>query len=536
MFLTRSIRRKLVIGLGLVLLMLLILGGAGLSGVLSYRSFVHDLQAMETEPSPTQLAIACAGLFDPLLLKSIPDSQGGWPPKPEAEWRQELDLDLTQWSQRVQHALEELREFRVRLDKLYNQHPSPEVRQRQPIIIGQLDQIQRTLTRLERTRLSADATPEREATLDAMLRDVARLQSIIQNIPLSERKLAATLREADTAYRWRIWLISVCSVVVVALLIGLFRCGYDWVFVPVRKLHDAASRVANGDYRHRLKLPGRDEMVDLADNFNRMIDRFQRDQSESDREAQCRGEQIVRNKHLVDLGQMASGISHEINNPLSAISMAADSLVERLAEANGRFGVSADDQELLRMYLTMIQQAADRCQGITKRTLDIARGNNGPRVRYDVTKIVVEVLDRLRHVKGHEHLAVEFDRSRPHPADVNTGELVQVVQNLVMNAFEAMEGMGSGTVTISLDESVDEVILSVKDTGCGMTPHVLSHLYKPFFTKRASGKGTGLGLSIVDRIVGEHGGRIDALSDGPGTGSTFRVHLPRRAMEASHAA
>ena len=539
MFLTRSIRRKLVIGLGLVLLMLSMLGVAGLSGLLSYRSFVHDLQAMESEPSPTELAIACAGLFDPLLLKSQSDPNDSpflRPPSDQrTRWRQELDLDLAQWPQRVQQALEELGEFRVRLDKLYKQHPSQEVRQRQPFIVGQLDQIQRTLTRLKHAELPVDAV-EREATLDAMLRDVARLQAIIQNIPISARNLAATLQEADTAYRWRIWLISVSSIVVVALLFGLFRCGYDWVFVPVRKLHDAASRVANGDYRHRLKLPGRDEMVDLADSFNRMIDRFQRDKSEADREAQCRGEQIVRNKHLVDLGQMASGIAHEINNPLSAISMAADSLVERLAEAGSRFGTSTGDQELLHTYLTMIQQAADRCQGITKRTLEIARGNNGPRVRYDVTKIVVEVLDRLRHLKGHEHIAIEFDRTRSHPADVNAGELVQVVQNLVMNALEAMEGMESGTVTILLDESVDEVILSVKDTGCGMTPRVLSHLYKPFFTEKPSGKGTGLGLSIVDRIVGEHGGRIEAHSDGPGAGSTFRVHLPRRVREVSHAA
>ena len=531
MFLTRSIRRKLVIGLGLVLLMLLILGGAGLSGLLSYRSFVQDLNAMETEPSPTELAIACAGLFEPLLLKSLPDSHGGWPPKPEAEWRQELHLDLARWSQRVQRAKGELQEFRVRLDKLYNQHPSPEVRQRQPIILGQLDQIEGALKRLEGVLVPTDATPKREAILDAKLRDVALLQSIIQNLPISERKLAATLREADTAYRWRIWLISVCSVVVVALLVGLFRCGYDWVFVPVRKLHDAASRVANGDYRHRLKLPGRDEMVDLADSFNRMIDRFQRDKSESDREAQCRGEQIVRNKNLVDLGQMASGIAHEINNPLNSILLASDSLLQRLNESDGQFGRDDADRELLRAYLPMIAQAADRCQAITRRTLDIARGNNGPRVRYDLTKVVVEVLDRLKHVKGHDHIAIVFDRSRSHPADVNTGEIVQVVQNLVMNALEAMAGRESGTVTISLDESVDEVILSVRDTGYGMTPHVLSHLYKPFFTEKPSGKGTGLGLSIVDRIVGEHGGRIEALSDGPGLGSTFRVHLPRRAME-----
>ncbi|MEK6260007.1 MAG: HAMP domain-containing sensor histidine kinase [Planctomycetota bacterium] len=528
MFLTRSIRRKLVIGLGLVLLMLFFLGAAGLSGLLSYRSFVLDLQAMESEPSPTALAIACAGLFDPLLFKSLPN--------PEVGWRQELDLDLDLWPQRIRHAREELREFQVRLDRLHKQHPSLEVRQRQPILQGQLDLIEGALNRLEGVPVPTEATPKREAILDAKLRDVALLQSIIQNLPFSERKLAARLQEADTAFRWRIWLIGGCSVVVVALLFGLFRCGYDWVFVPVRKLHAAASRVANGDFRHRLKLPGRDEMVDLADSFNRMIDRFQRDKSESDREAQCRGEQIVRNKNLVDLGQMASGIAHEINNPLSSTLLASDSLLQRLNESHGQFGRDDADRELLRAYLPMIAQAADRCQAITRRTLDIARGNNGPRVRYDLTKIVVEVLDRLRHVKGHDHITIEFDRSQPHSADVNTGEIVQVVQNLVMNALESMEGMESGRITITLTESVDEVILTVKDTGCGMTPHVLSHLYKPFFTEKPTGKGTGLGLSIVDRIMGDHGGRIEALSDGPGTGSTFHVHLPRRAVENAAAA
>ena len=99
-----------------------------------------------------------------------------------------------------------------------------------------------------------------------------------------------------------------------------------------------------------------------------------------------------------------------------------------------------------------------------------------------------------------------------------------------------MEVMESGSITIMLAESVDEVILNIQDTGCGMTPHILSHLYKPFFTEKPSGKGTGLGLSIVDRIMGDHGGRIEAFSEGLGKGSSFRIHLPRTGQEASKAA
>ena len=528
MFLTRSIRRKLVIGLGLVLLMLVLLGVAGFSGLWSYRSVVHDLQAqLDTEPRRDDLSAALASLIEPLILIEPPTD----PLAPRVHKRQELKFDSPLWTERLAQAKRELSEFRRRLPL-----PTTVDLRRIELTHAKLDEIKYTLYLLDRRRQELETTQDREPILDMMLRDIARLQIVVEKIPASERGFHTTLREAADAYRWRLWLIGGCLVLVLPLLASLYWCGYVWFFVRVRKLHEAASRVANGDYRHRLILPGRDEMVDLAASFNRMIDRFQRDKSESDREAQCRGEQIVRNKHLVDLGQMASGIAHEINNPLNSILLASDSLLQRLIESDGQFGRDAADRELLRAYLPMIAQAADRCQAITRRTLDIARGNNGPRVRYDLTKIVVEVLERLRHVNGHDHIAIEFDRSKPHSADVNPGELVQVVQNLVMNALEALEGQDSGTVAISLDETVDEVLLSVKDSGCGMTPHVLSHLYKPFFTQRASGKGTGLGLSIVDRIVGEHGGRIEALSDGPGLGSTFRVHLPRRAREEAAAA
>ena len=528
MFLTRSIRRKLVIGLGLVLLMLVLLGVAGFSGLWSYRNVVKDLQAqLDNEPNRSDLAMALAALIEPLMLIERPTEPLG----PRVHKRQELEFHSALWTERFDQAVHELREYRRRIPL-----PSTLAGPRVGISHIKLDEIQQTLGLLERGTRQLNNTQDREPILNAMLRDVARLQIIVQELPNPERGFHTTLREAHDAYKWRLWLIGGCLVLVLPLLASLYWCGYVWIFVRVKKLHDAALRVANGDYRHRLTLPGRDEMVDLADSFNRMIDRFQRDKSESDREAQCRGEQIVRNKHLVDLGQMASGIAHEINNPLNSILLASDSLLQRLIESDGQFGRDAADRELLRAYLPMIAQAADRCQAITHRTLDIARGNNGPHVRYDLTKIVVEVLDRLRHVKGHDHITIEFDRSKPHSADVNPGELVQVVQNLVMNALEAMEGQDSGTVSIALDESVDEVILSVKDSGCGMTPHVLSHLYKPFFTERASGKGTGLGLSIVDRIVGEHGGRIEALSDGPGEGSTFRIHIPRRAQESAVAA
>jgi signal transduction histidine kinase len=300
-------------------------------------------------------------------------------------------------------------------------------------------------------------------------------------------------------------------------------------------LHEAASRVANGDYSHRLKLKGRDEMVDLANVFNRMIERFQGDKAKLDREVEERSRQLLRNERLAGIGFLATGIAHEINNPLSAIAMAAESLIGRLAEAGDEFGKSEDDRELLKTYLEMIQRQSNRCQQITTRVLDFSRNGLASRQRHDLTKIVSEVLDMVGHMSRFGHHTIEFDRSRQHFVDVNAPEIQQVIINLVANGLEAMDT--PGTMKISITEALEEVVLTVEDSGCGMTPHVLANLYEPFFTEKLPGKkGTGLGLSITNRIIADHDGRIEASSDGPGTGSTFRVHLPRKAGGITRAA
>ena len=276
-------------------------------------------------------------------------------------------------------------------------------------------------------------------------------------------------------------------------------------------------------------------MVDLADVFNRMIERFQSDKAKLDREVEERSRQLLRNEQLAGVGFLATGIAHEINNPLSAIAMAAESLIGRLTESGDEFGKTPDDRELLKTYLEMIQRQSYRCQEITTRVLDFTRNKSAPRQRHDLTKIVAEVLDMVGHMSRFGHHSIQFDRNRPHFVEINAPEIQQVIINLVANGLEAMDT--AGAMTIGITESLDEVVLTVSDTGCGMTPHVLANLYEPFFTEKLPGKkGTGLGLSITNRIIADHDGRIEASSDGPGQGSTFRVHLPRKAGGITRAA
>jgi signal transduction histidine kinase len=99
--------------------------------------------------------------------------------------------------------------------------------------------------------------------------------------------------------------------------------------------------------------------------------------------------------------------------------------------------------------------------------------------------------------------------------------------------MEAMEE--GGTLTVQLYEQTDQIELRIIDEGAGMTRETIEHLFEPFFTHAKPGKGTGIGLAITHRIIVEHGGTIEARSDGPGKGSTFYIHLPRKGA-ASRAA
>jgi signal transduction histidine kinase len=140
----------------------------------------------------------------------------------------------------------------------------------------------------------------------------------------------------------------------------------------------------------------------------------------------------------------------------------------------------------------------------------------------------------VKPISQYRDRNIEFSRSQPCVVEVNGPEIKQVVLNLAANALEAMDS--GGTLKIEITEQVDEVILTFDDDGCGMTPEVIEHLFEPFFTRRREGKGTGLGMSISHRIISDHGGTIEATSDGSHCGSCFRIHLPRRVSVSNAAA
>jgi two-component system, NtrC family, sensor kinase len=186
----------------------------------------------------------------------------------------------------------------------------------------------------------------------------------------------------------------------------------------------------------------------------------------------------------------------------------------------------------------MIQQEAFRCKEITQRLLEFSRGDSRKREPTNLTDVVQGVLDMVQHLQNCKGKRIIFEPPSRLVAWVNAQEIKSVVLNLVVNALDSMDEGGELTITLRAAAGktvapTDRVVeLTFADTGCGMTTEVLENIFEPFYTRSRTGKGTGLGLSISHRIISQHGGEIEAASEGPGQGSTFTVRMPVQPAES----
>ena len=511
MLFTRSIRRKMALLLALVTVMLIVSSVAGLASLQWYYNAFRQLDfAVNQMPRRSDLDVAAGKLFEPLQAELSPAAR-----------QQQFAKNLALFRGEVE-------EFFRRLDEL-SVTESDGINSQRPVSRNQLWGVLQTANVIERkqAQLGSKNPAIHRQTVAELHRLVGKLVTQIHLIPDPQSGLAETIRNANEAYDTRFSWIVWSGVIVFLMFLGFMRYGYYVIFAPLRQLHRGVRRVAQGDFDYRVKLKRvntDDEIQELADAFNRMTDRFQEITTNLDEQVQQRSQQLVRSERLAGIGFLAAGVAHEINNPLSAIAMAAESLDGRAAEL--LIDAPEADKKLVEQYLGMIQRESFRCQQITRRLLDFARGQDQERSEFDLTGTIIEVLEMVGHMGKYRDRAITLQHSGPVRLEGNGPEIKQVVLNLVANALEAMDDGGS--LVIELTEQTDAVVVTFRDNGIGMTSEVIDHLFEPFFTRRKGGRGTGLGLSISHRIVADHGGTIEAASDGPGKGTTFRVRLPRR--------
>jgi PAS domain S-box-containing protein len=229
-------------------------------------------------------------------------------------------------------------------------------------------------------------------------------------------------------------------------------------------------------------------------------------------------EQLIQSEKLAGIGILASGVAHEINNPLSGIIGMAEASLEE------------EDISTIRSYLTDILNCGQRISEIVKGLRSYCRiAKQEEQTLIDMSDVLEESLKMIRLAVKTSSVEVIKKFQPTDKVVANLGEIQQVLTNLITNAFQAMHGKG-GILTLSTRSLKDSVEVKVSDNGVGIPQKYLSKIFDPFFTTKKTGEGTGLGLNIVYRIVTKYGGTIDVESK-EGSGTTFTLRFPTRREE-----
>ncbi|GEM_PF-826853 len=245
-------------------------------------------------------------------------------------------------------------------------------------------------------------------------------------------------------------------------------------------------------------------------------------------------EAVIHAEKLASIGRLASGVVHEINNPLATIAACAEALVSRISDVP-----QGATQEDFKEYLQIIKDEAFRCKTITNSLLEFSHQRQAEKMPGDLNQLIDQTLLLVKHHPkiGRLKIVKELDDSLA-PALVNEGQMKQIFIALISNAHDAMEGVAESRLTIRtswLTRGEERTIcVEFIDNGCGIADSHISKIFDPFFTTKPIGRGTGLGLSVCYGIVTDHGGKIEVNST-ESEGSTFRILLPA-SLPAPHLA
>jgi signal transduction histidine kinase len=322
------------------------------------------------------------------------------------------------------------------------------------------------------------------------------------------------------------WSIFISMMLLIGGTVALILAGTrKWVSRPISKLINGIGDMAKGNLDTRIDLSGEDELSGLARSFNQMAADLKRTRERIIQEGEARLELergLRQSEKLAVVGQLASGLAHEIGTPLNIL-LGRTELIKRRPE--DRAGVLKN--------LDIIDNQIEKITKIIEQLLGFVRKKQPERRPVDICGILETNLDLLDHRIEKQHLRVVTDFQEGLPSVMGDPDsLQQVFLNLILNAVQAMpEG---GTLRLSAaavlapkgdsPECLKQCVeVCVEDSGVGIERGVIQHIFNPFFTTKKT--GTGLGLMVTQGIVQDHEGWIDVESE-LGRGSAFKVYLP----------
>ncbi|MET0285999.1 MAG: ATP-binding protein [Polyangiales bacterium] len=321
-------------------------------------------------------------------------------------------------------------------------------------------------------------------------------------------ELSESLASEDEILRSTV-LRTALSTVLIAAIASVVTAGVGVWFVgrPVAALTEKARRVGAGDLSGPIVLQQRDELADLAREMNAMCERLEG-------EMRARQQALAQLRHaerLNTVGRLAAGVAHELGTPLQVVGLEAKRIA--VGRAGGAHAVESAQ---------IVVAQVDRMSSIIRQLLDFARKRTPYPARLDLAELAERTAQLVAALAARAEVRLEISGAPAH-VNADTGQLQQVLTNLIVNAVQASTQGGLVQVETGVHEG--GAFLRVIDHGVGIAAEALPRIFEPFFTTKDVGQGTGLGLAVAHGIVEEHGGRIEVQSE-LGTGARFTVWLP----------
>ncbi|MBL0090479.1 MAG: HAMP domain-containing protein [Ideonella sp.] len=350
--------------------------------------------------------------------------------------------------------------------------------------------------------------------------------------------IAYSLDEIDATLRTHaMYILGISLAVVLAVAISVAVLLRRLIYRPLTDLNTGARLLAAGELDHQIPVRSDDEFGRVAQSFNDMSGTLQgtmaelqdlvqtlEDKVTERTEALQRAQaEVAQGEKLAAVGQLASGIAHELNNPLTGVLTFTSLLRKKMPEGS----LDAED-------LDLVIRETRRCASIIRRLLDFARVKVPSNGLFDLNQVVEETVRFTDWQATLQSIEIDTELDPALPKIWGDADLIkQVVLNIVVNATQAITGQGrivvaTRQVASSGPAAEPMVELSIQDNGCGIPEANLQRIFDPFFTTKEVGKGTGLGLSVSYGIVRAHHGTIQVAST-LGEGTTFRIRLPIQA-------
>lgn len=305
-------------------------------------------------------------------------------------------------------------------------------------------------------------------------------------------------------------LIVLCAAITLAF-------GTFFVARPMRLLVGKAERIGAGDLGAPIVLTQNDEIRDLAGALNELTDKLGEARERESKAVEARIAMLEQLRHadrLRTLGELASGIAHELGTPLNVV------------RARGSMIASGEVPEpRMRALGAVVVEQVDKITVTIRQLLDYARRAPSDRRDTDLEQLMDATLHMLAPMAQKAGVTFTQERSdAPVVTHVDPGQMKQVLVNLIMNALQA--SVPGSNVSVRVQAVDGHAVTIIEDEGVGMAPEVLARVFEPFFTTKRAGEGTGLGLAIAEEIVRDHEGTL-TLSSEEGRGTRAVVRLRR---------